>query len=80
MNQNAKAGPDFYDDDEVFATYARRRRSADSPNERLLQFAGFRLDALREAHPRREHFQDESTYARRMRIPLFLIKAAHKGA
>ena len=35
MNQNAKAGPDFYDDDEVFATYTRHRRSADSPNETL---------------------------------------------
>jgi hypothetical protein len=46
---------------------------------RLLQSAGFRLDALCEAHPRREHFQDESTYARRMRIPLFLIIAAQKG-
>jgi SAM-dependent methyltransferase len=45
---------------------------------RLLQSAGFRLDALREAHPRREHFQDESTHARRMRIPLFLIMAAQK--
>lgn len=47
---------------------------------RLLQAAGFQLDALREAQPRREHFPDESTYARRMRIPLFLILAAAKVA
>lgn len=47
---------------------------------RLLQSAGFRLEALREAHPQREHFQDEATYARRMRIPLFLILAAQRAA
>lgn len=46
---------------------------------RLLHSAGFRLDALCEAHPRHEHFQDESTYTRRKRIPLFLIVAAQKG-
>ena len=34
-NRNAKAGPDFYDDDEVFATYVRHRQRADSPNETL---------------------------------------------
>jgi hypothetical protein len=45
----------------------------------LLQSAAFRVDALREARPQREHFQDESTYARRMRIPLFLIIAAQKS-
>jgi SAM-dependent methyltransferase len=47
---------------------------------RLLQSAGFRLDALREAQPQREQFQDEPTYARRIRIPLFLILAAQKIA
>jgi SAM-dependent methyltransferase len=31
----ALAGPDFYDDDEVFATYSRRRQRADSPNDTL---------------------------------------------
>ena len=44
MDQNAKAGPDFYDDDEVFATYARHRRSADSPNATL------RLDGRDDFH------------------------------
>jgi hypothetical protein len=46
----------------------------------LLQTAGLRIDVLREAQPQRENFVDEETYARRQRIPLFLILAAHKPA
>ncbi|MBD2256985.1 class I SAM-dependent methyltransferase [Pseudanabaena sp. FACHB-2040] len=30
-----KAGPNFYDDDEVFATYMRHRQRTDTPNETL---------------------------------------------
>jgi SAM-dependent methyltransferase len=42
---------------------------------RLLQAAGFRLDALREARPMREHFATEEEYRRRCRIPLMLLLA-----
>ena len=45
-----------------------------------LQRAGFVVEQLREARPRREHFQDTETYERRKRIPLFLILAALKPA
>lgn len=45
-----------------------------------LQRAGFALDTLRESHPKREWFADEAEYERRMRIPLFLFLAGHKGA
>jgi SAM-dependent methyltransferase len=45
-----------------------------------LQEAGFRIEQLREAHPQREHFQDQQTYERRKRIPLFLLLAARKPA
>ncbi|HZG17516.1 MAG TPA: class I SAM-dependent methyltransferase [Candidatus Bathyarchaeia archaeon] len=45
----------------------------------LLQQAGFQVDALRESRPRREHFQKEETYLRRMRIPLFLFLSGKKG-
>ena len=41
----------------------------------LVQSAGFRLDALREAHPRRERFVTEEEYRRRCRIPLILLLA-----
>ena len=41
-----------------------------------LQRAGFTVTVLREARPRRERFLREETYARRCRIPLFLLLAA----
>ncbi|MBF2016649.1 MAG: methyltransferase domain-containing protein [Rivularia sp. T60_A2020_040] len=44
----------------------------------LLQTVGFRIEALREAHPQPQHFHDTETYERRKRIPLFLILAARK--
>ena len=43
-----------------------------------LQLAGFTVEALREARPRREAFLREETYQRRLRIPLFLLLAARK--
>lgn len=45
-----------------------------------LQRAGFIVEALREARPRRELFLREETYQRRLRIPLFLLLAARKPA
>jgi SAM-dependent methyltransferase len=47
---------------------------------RTLQEAGFVVEALRESHPRREHFSSQETYERRLRIPLFLFFAARKGS
>jgi SAM-dependent methyltransferase len=44
-----------------------------------LQQAGFVVEGLREAEPRREWFATEETYLRRKRIPLFLIMSARKG-
>ncbi|MBD3884443.1 class I SAM-dependent methyltransferase [Phormidium tenue FACHB-886] len=44
----------------------------------LLQTTGFRIEALREAKPQRNHFLDAQTYERRKRIPLFLIFSARK--
>ena len=44
-----------------------------------LQRAGFFVESLREAEPQREWFQDEDTYQRRKRIPLFLIMAGRKN-
>jgi SAM-dependent methyltransferase len=44
-----------------------------------LQHAGFIVENLREAEPQRERFKDdEATYQRRKRIPLFLIMAGQK--
>lgn len=43
-----------------------------------LQRASFVVEQLREACPVREHFQDEATYHRRRRIPLFLFLAGRK--
>lgn len=43
-----------------------------------LQRAGFVVESLREARPRRELFLREETYTRRRRIPLFLLMAARK--
>ena len=43
-----------------------------------LQRAGFAVESLREAAPRRELFEDVDTYQRRKRIPLFLIMAGQK--
>ena len=44
-----------------------------------LQQAGFEVLSVRESAPRREHFQDEATYLRRQRIPLFLFMAGRKS-
>ena len=43
-----------------------------------LQRAGFLVESLREAEPQRACFEDDSTYRRRKRIPLFLIMAGQK--
>jgi SAM-dependent methyltransferase len=43
-----------------------------------LQDAGFQVQALREASPDRSQFNDDATYQRRKRIPLFLIIAAQR--
>jgi SAM-dependent methyltransferase len=43
-----------------------------------LQRAGFLIESLRESKPLREHFLNEETYQRRMRIPLFLFFKAIK--
>lgn len=43
-----------------------------------LRSAGFVVHALREARPERQHFDDEATYERRMKIPLFLVLSAQK--
>ncbi len=46
-----------------------------------LQCAGFVITSIREATPQREWFEDdEQTYKRRQRIPLFLIMASQKVA
>ena len=46
---------------------------------RLLQDAGFGVEALREARPQRNHFDDLQEYERRKRIPLFLVLATRKA-
>jgi SAM-dependent methyltransferase len=43
-----------------------------------LQQAGFVWDGLREARPDPARFTDLANYQRRLRIPLFLLLAAHK--
>ena len=43
-----------------------------------LQRAGFIVEQLRESSPQRQYFQDEQTYLRRKRIPLFLFMAGRK--
>jgi SAM-dependent methyltransferase len=43
-----------------------------------LQRAGFVVESLRESRPERRWFQDEATFQRRKRIPLFLFLAAAK--
>ena len=45
-----------------------------------LQRAGFVVESLRESRPERRWFQDEATFERRRRIPLFLFLAAAKRA
>jgi SAM-dependent methyltransferase len=40
-----------------------------------LQRAGFAVESIREAEPQRKWFDDDQTYQRRRRIPLFLIMA-----
>ena len=44
-----------------------------------LQRAGFLVESLREAEPHREWFEDDDTYRRRKRIPLFLTMAGQKN-
>lgn len=44
-----------------------------------LQRAGFSVESLREAEPQREWFEDEDTFQRRKRIPLFLIMVGQKN-
>jgi SAM-dependent methyltransferase len=44
----------------------------------MLQHAGFTVEQLRESRPRRDQFQDEATYERRRRIPLFLFLAGRR--
>jgi len=44
-----------------------------------LQHVGFTVDALRECAPRRDRFgDDEAEFARRQRVPLFLLLAASR--
>jgi SAM-dependent methyltransferase len=43
-----------------------------------LQRAGFVVESVREAEPQRERFEQDATYQRRQRIPLFLIMAGQK--
>lgn len=43
-----------------------------------LQEAGFDIEQLRESRPERNCFQNEETYERRLRIPLFLFFSAVK--
>jgi SAM-dependent methyltransferase len=43
-----------------------------------LQRAGFVVESVREAEPQREWFEDDDTYQRRQRIPLFLIMVGKK--
>ena len=45
-----------------------------------LQRAHFIVDQLRESRPLPEMFSDKDLFARRMRIPLFLLLAARKAA
>ena len=46
-----------------------------------LQRAGFLVESLREAEPRPEQFEnDDETYRRRKRIPLFLMMAGQKNS
>lgn len=45
-----------------------------------LQKAGFTIDGLREAIPRRENFDSLEEYERRMRIPMFLLFSCTKPA
>lgn len=45
-----------------------------------LRQAGFRVDEVRESKPRPALFTDESTYARRKRIPLMLFFSAYRPA
>ncbi len=44
-----------------------------------LQHAGFLVEGLREAEPQHEWFEDDDTYRRRRRIPLFLLMAGLKN-
>ncbi|MBT9457050.1 MAG: class I SAM-dependent methyltransferase [Burkholderiaceae bacterium] len=43
-----------------------------------LQCSGFRVEALRESRPVRQHFASEDDFVRRHRIPLFLFMTASK--
>lgn len=43
-----------------------------------LQNAGFTINALRESKPQRDNFENEDTFLRRLRIPLFLFFSVSK--
>ncbi|MEK3886276.1 class I SAM-dependent DNA methyltransferase [Bacillus sp. FSL K6-3431] len=43
-----------------------------------LKGAGFKIDDIKECHPRIENFKSEKEYLRRMRIPLFLLFSCTK--
>jgi ubiquinone/menaquinone biosynthesis C-methylase UbiE len=45
---------------------------------KALQNAGFTINALRESKPQRENFENEDTFFRRIRIPLFLFFSVSK--
>lgn len=45
-----------------------------------LQRTGFVVESVREAEPQPESFENDDTYQRRQRIPLFLIMAGKKMA
>ena len=44
-----------------------------------LQRTGFVVESVRESEPQREWFEDDDTYQRRQRIPLFLAMAGRKA-
>lgn len=46
---------------------------------RALLSAGFSMEAIRESDPQRPNFQNETTYLRRQRIPLFLFMVGRKA-
>lgn len=45
-----------------------------------LQKAQFMIESLRESAPQKENFNDDALYARRKRIPLFLLLKARRSA
>lgn len=47
---------------------------------RLIKSSGLEIEEIRESKPRRENFEDEEEYKRRLRIPLFMIFKLKKPA